>query len=166
MKKIKIRGQLVLYDALVLLAVDILLLCIYRGTYELSLVGVAIHFALSFSCIFLARCFGNIYNQIWRYGGVQCYIKLILTDAAAFVVNLILMLLLPIERISFFLIVSRISLSLICGLMMRMAYRYAYKCETTRSFWGRFLRLLLKKFAGKSFREEIAAPRKTRLAII
>ena len=29
-------------------------------------------------CIFGIRLLGNIYGQVWRYGGIQCYMRLIL----------------------------------------------------------------------------------------
>ena len=71
MKKINIRWQLVVYDIAILAIVDILLLIFYRGFENLSPIGIAMQAGLSFVCIFSARLIGNVYKQIWRYGGIQ-----------------------------------------------------------------------------------------------
>ena len=77
MKKFNIRWQLVIYDILILALTDLILLVLYKGHENLSAVGIASQAALSFVCIFAARVIGNIYHQIWRYGGIQCYIRLL-----------------------------------------------------------------------------------------
>lgn len=51
--------------------------------------------------MFGARLIGNIYGQVWRYGGIQCYIRLLATDSIAFLIYLCLELLLPISKIIF-----------------------------------------------------------------
>ena len=56
---------------------------------------------LSVLCIFAARLLGKIYGQVWRYGGIQCYIRLLFTDSIAFVAYLGLELLLPVQKITF-----------------------------------------------------------------
>ena len=95
MKKRNFRWQLALYDLLVLLAVDLLLLVFYRSNEELSLGACLMHGSISFVCIFAARILGSIYQQIWRYGGIQCYIRLLLVDAVAFAATLAIELTLP-----------------------------------------------------------------------
>ena len=77
MKKINFRWQLVVYDILILFVVDLLLLVFYRSNDELSLNGIVLHASIGFVCVFTARIFGSIYRQIWRYGGIQCYIRLL-----------------------------------------------------------------------------------------
>lgn len=81
-KRINIRWQLAIYDLFILVVVDLLLLVL--SGKALTPQGVAAQFAIACFCTFGVRLLGNIYGQIWRYGGIQCYIRLILTDAVAY----------------------------------------------------------------------------------
>lgn len=101
MKKHNIRWQLVGYDIIIFLVVDFLLLFLYQNSEPISLNGVIQQSILAFVCLFTTRFIGGIYQQIWRYGGIQCYIRLLFVDSIAFTANLILEKTLPIEHISF-----------------------------------------------------------------
>ena len=70
MKKLTARWQLAIYDLLILFGVDLLLLAFYRSNEALSLNGVMLHASIGFVCVFAARITGQIYRQIWRYGGI------------------------------------------------------------------------------------------------
>ena len=167
MKKINVRWQLVLYDIIILIFIDSLLLFLYRGHEQLSFEGFLIQTALSFGCVFTARFIGSIYQQIWRYGGIQCYIRLLAVDGFAFIANLILENALPIEHITFTRLLAASSLNLLCSLSVRMMYRYAYKYGNTRSLFSRFLKLSIKLFAGADIKSEINdEASKTKVAII
>lgn len=171
MKKRNLRWSLIVYDIAILLFVDIVLLGMYRSIEELSVVGVLIHSAISFVCIFSARMLGNIYRQIWRYGGIQCYIRLLVVDGMAFAANLFLELTLPrifqMEIITFARMLSVACMNLLCAMAIRMIYRYAYKCGTTKTAMGRFLNFLLFVFAGeKKPAEYNDAVQKIKIAII
>jgi len=156
MKKINIRWQLVIYDIFILAMVDILLLLFYRGTENLSAHGIIFQALISFISIFSVRLLGNIYKQIWRYGGIQCYIKLLIVDFVAFLfygfLNYILNVIPEFERITFVRLLSISCMNLLCSLAIRMAYRYAYKCGNDVSTYGRFLNFLLRIFAGKDIK--------------
>lgn len=147
-QKYNIRWMLVCYDLLIYLLVSILLFVLYEGNDKLTGNGIAQQMCLSAVCIFAGRIIGKIYGQVWRYGGIQCYIRLIVTDAVAFIVYLGLELVLPVEKISFARMLSFASLNLMGALVLRMMYRYAYKCGGTETSWGRFLSWLLKVFGG------------------
>lgn len=153
MKKINIRWMLIVYDILILAIIDIVLLGLYRSTEALSVNGVLMHSAISFACIFVIRLIGNIYRQIWRYGGIQCYIRLLFVDLLAFLVNLIVEMTLPlffrIEQITFARLLSVACMNLLGSMAMRMIYRYAYKCGNDETFFGKFLNFLLYIFAGE-----------------
>ncbi len=149
MKKYYVRWQLVLYDILIFLGVEFLLLVLYQSSEPLGYTDVAVQMALSFVCIFAARFIGRIYQQIWRYGGIQCFILLLLVDGSAFTVNLILERMLPESmRVTFARLLAVACTNLLGALAMRMMYRYAYKCRTNSTVKGRFLNLLLRIFAG------------------
>ncbi len=167
MKKFNIRWQLIIYDLIVFFGLDLLLLFLYRNTASISVRGVFIQSGLSFCCIFLVRVLGRIYGQIWRYGGIQCYILLLFVDAVAFLLNLLLERTLPIEHITFSCLLSIACMNLLAGLALRMLYRYAYKCGTNATKYGRFLNKVLSLFAGRKIKQEKEdEPRKVKIAII
>ena len=167
MKKFNVRWQLVLYDIMILLAVDSCLFFLYRGNEELSFPGFLVQTSLSFVCVFTARFIGSIYQQIWRYGGIQCYIRLLAVDGCAFIANLILEMIIPTEHITFTRLLAASSLTLLCSLSVRMLYRYAYKYGNEKTYFSRFLQILLKIFAGSDVKSEIRVEsKKTKVAII
>ena len=145
---LNIRWMLVGYDLIVYAIVASILLAAYGGTDKLSSTGILQQVCLSAVCIFAVRLLGKIYGQVWRYGGIQCYIRLLFTDAIAFLVYLCLELLLPIQKITFARMLSLVSLNLLGALALRMMYRYAYKCGNQETAKGKFLSLLLHLFSG------------------
>lgn len=128
--------------------------------------GFAMQMGLSFACIFVCRFVGGIYQQVWRYGGVQCYIRLLIVDGIAFILNWLFERFLP-ETIVLPYMVSIATLNVLASLTIRMIYRYTYKCANMDTAYGRFLWLLFRVVAGKSIsykqREE---RKKTNIAII
>ena len=153
-ERISVRWRLVLYDILILAGVQFLLLAVYKSNEKITLIGGMLQAALSFLCIFLCRTFGGVYSQIWRYGGIQCYIRLLITDAIAFVVDFSLQLVLPMQKVTSVRLLAIFSMNLLGALAMRMMYRYAYKCGGCSGAKGKLLRLLLLIFAGKKIRYE------------
>lgn len=83
-KKKNVRWPLIIYDLAVFIIASLILLVIYRGMEKLSVSGIVEQMILAGVCVFSARLIGNIYGQVWRYGGIQCYIRLLATDSVAF----------------------------------------------------------------------------------
>ncbi len=163
----KIRWQLVLYDLIILLGVEFVMLGLYRTYENISSTCAITQTLLTMACVFFARLFGNIYRQIWRYGGIQCYIKLLIADACAFIANYILENILPIEHITTARMIAIVSLNLLGALAIRMVYRYAYKCGDSTTPRGRMLLAILKMFAGGAIeRDKSTDPKKIKIAII
>ncbi len=154
MKKYNFRWQLVAYDAIILLAVQWFVLFLYKHEV-LSLQGNLYQMGLTFLCVFTARFVGKIYQQVWRYGGIQGYIRLLITDSCAMLANLLLENFLP-EHIIVPKLISICCLNMLCALVMRMAYRYIFKCCNLSSGFGRFLAVIFRIFAGV----EVARDRK------
>ena len=154
MKKVTARWQLAVYDAVVLLAVDLLLLVFYRSNENLSLNGILMHAGIGYVCIFAARTIGGIYRQIWRYGGIQCYMRLLMVDGIAFAaiaaIELTLRTFVPIEQVTFSRLLSISCINLLAALAMRMIYRYCFKCGTADTPMGKFLRWLFRLFTGET----------------
>ena len=165
------RWPLVVYDLAIMLALDLLMVLFYVTTQALSWQSVVLHGVVSAVCVFAARYLGKIYQQIWRYGGIQCYIRLLVTDAAAFVAELMvewtLAHALGVQAVSFARLLSLACMNLLAALAMRMVYRYAFKCGKEDTRLGRFLRFLLKVFAGEELTHEMPeAVQKIKIAII
>lgn len=164
-RKLNIRWQLVFYDIFIFILVDLLLLC-FSGN-RISASGIAIQAAIGFFAIFASRLFGSIYRQIWRYGGIQCYIRLLFTDAVAFVGALVIERILPIEHITFSRLLAIACMNLLGALTIRMMYRYAFKCGNDTTFSGKILLLILRVFAGrKIIGERTLAATKINIAVI
>lgn len=143
-----IRWMLVGYDLIVYAIVAVILLVIYGGMDKLSSTGILQQVCLSAGCIFVARLLGKIYGQVWRYGGIQCYIRLLFTDSIAFIVYLCLELLLPVQKMTFARMLSLANMNLLGALALRMLYRYAYKCGNQKTVGGKLLSILLRLFSG------------------
>lgn len=146
--KAGIKISLALYDFVIFLIVDVILYVLYQGAGGLNPTGVIIQSGLAMITIFGARFLGKIYRQIWRYGGIQCYIKLLVADAIAFCVYLILEMALPIQHVAFTKLLAFCCMNTLGALGIRMVYRYAYKCGSQDSKTGAGLRLLLRIFSG------------------
>lgn len=143
-----IRWMLIFYDMGVYAIAAFLLLAFYAGDDKLSGKGIFEQAVISIICIFAARIIGNIYGQVWRYGGIQCYIRLLFTDFAGFLAYLCLESILPIQHITFGRLLSLVSLNLLGALAIRMVYRYAYKCGNHDTLKGKILLTLFRIFSG------------------
>lgn len=133
---------------LVYLVAAILLLVLYEGDDKLSIIGMIQQAVLSVSIIFLIRLLGNVYGQIWRYGGIQCYIRLLFADGIAFIIYLTMAFNLPIQQITFARTLSLSCINLLGALALRMMYRYAYKCGNQETVKGKILSEILYMFSG------------------
>ncbi len=142
-----IKWTLFAYDVVIIVLVELLLL-VFSGE-KVENFSVAYHIVLTFACVSAARLVGKIYSQVWRYGGIQCYMRLLVTDAVAFVFNYVLERIFIPDPIPFSRLVAICCTNLLGALAIRMVYRYAYKCGDNTTPLGRFLLGLLRLFAGE-----------------
>lgn len=147
LKKNNTRWSLVVYDVIVYLISSILLLWIYSGNIKFSNTDSLQQTLLGFCCIFVCRLIGNIYGQIWRYGGIQGYIRMIVSDGIAFVLIFLMQMALPIQRISFDRGLSLVCVNLLGAITIRMVYRYCYLYSNNETPKGKFLAKLLYRFS-------------------
>ena len=147
LKKNNTRWSLVVYDVIVYVISSVLLLWIYSGNANLSNAESLQQTILGFVCIFVCRLIGNIYGQIWRYGGIQGYIRMIISDGIAFVLILLMQMALPIQRISFDRGLSLVCVNLLGAITIRMIYRYCYLYSNNETAKGKFLAKLLYRFS-------------------
>lgn len=160
-----IRWMLVLYDLIVYTIIAVILLVIHGGIDKLTTIGVLQQVALSVVSIFVIRILGKVYGQVWRYGGVKCYIRLICTDSIAFLLYLCLELLLPVQKITFERMLSLACMNLLGAMTLRLMYHYTYKYANLNSFGGKCLSMLLRLFSGMET-ENAKEIQKIKVAII
>lgn len=147
-KSPNIRWMLVLYDLIVYAIIAVILLVIHGSDDKLTTIGILQQAALSVFCIFVIRILGKVYGQVWRYGGVKCYIRLVCTDSIAFLLYLCLELLLPVQKITFERMLSLACMNLLGAMTLRLMYHYTYKYANLNSFGGKCLSMLLRLFSG------------------
>ena len=140
---------LAIYDGVLCAVVELLLLVFYNGVEDLKPVDVLVHSATAMACIFFMRLIWKIYKQVWRYGGIQSYIRMLVSDGCAFILYWMIEQFLPIGHISFARALCISCLSLLGSLSIRMVYRYAYKCCNRNTFLGRVLNAVIRLAAGK-----------------
>lgn len=155
MKRLKsilnIKWMMVLYDIILFIVTDTLLLKIYKQYLVLEPRDIVINSFFALACIIAFRFIGSIYVQIWRYGGIQCYIRLLIMDSIAalafFALEYGLEDLLHLHRFSFSVMLALMSFNCLLALGMRMIYRYCFKCGNETTIRGKMMRVLLKIFA-------------------
>ena len=162
-----VKWALVLYDLCILSIVGGVLLGLYPGVEQLSARSIFMQFLFAVISIFGLRFAANIYGQIWRYGGVESYIRLLCADGAAFVLFYLFQLLLPKGRITVVRLLAFCSINLLGALFIRMVYRAAYKHAGEQTPLGKLLRQLLIVFSGNDKITELNhSARKIKIAII
>ena len=174
-----IRWALVFYDYLICLAIVLFALLLYfSSNFTNALSGeywllILLHFVFASFIISSSRFFWKVYGQIWRYGGVQSYIRLMLADSCALPIYYVLVRFVPFlhpstgGRIGTLMVVFIIfSDTLIC-LAVRMLYRLAYKRVNRKSKFGRFFVKFVNFFGRCDWSEDKGDPvNKIRIAII
>ena len=162
-----VRWLLVFYDLLIFAAVEVFMLFIYQGVTKLTSFDRVIHICIFGLCVFAFRFLFDVYRQIWRYGGIQSYIRLLGSDgcacAAYYVFQSLLTLIRPISAIH---VVGIASMNLLLALAMRMVYRYAYKCTDTSTLVGKVLHALIKVFVGKDIAYVNPTQNRIKIAIV
>ncbi|MBQ7699410.1 MAG: polysaccharide biosynthesis protein [Clostridia bacterium] len=146
-KKFNIRWMLVFFDMLVFIACAAAL---YFTGGRTSLSGFPYFAALAYLVLlYIFRFVFKIYSQVWRYGGISAYLKLILADAFACVCAVVLSFMIPGPRYSVAETVSLIGVDLLLLLSARIIYGFCYKYCASDSFIGKTARFLLGLFGIK-----------------
>ena len=147
-KRTGIRWALVFYDSIITIGIEALFLWFYGGT-KINLMSLITHGVVELFAIIGVRFAFNIYRTIWRYGGIQNYMKMMISDGVAFIIYLLFCrFIIPVDRISVVTMVAMSSMILLGSLVIRMTYRYAFKCGNKDTPFGRFLLWMLSTFGG------------------
>ena len=147
LKENNTRWSLVVYDVIVYAISSLLLVWLYGGNESLTNAESLQLTILAFAIIFVCRLIGHIYGQIWRYGGIQGYIRMIVSDGFAFILLYLIQMGLPIQRMSFARTLSLVCVNLLGSITIRMIYRYCYLYSDNVTKKGKFLAKLLYRFS-------------------
>ena len=141
-----VRGLLVFYDILVFATVMAFALILFPRA-GITPLEVLWHFLLAMPVVITARFFLRVYSQIWRYGGISSYVKLMLADTISLFIYFFVQKFVPVFFHLEFVVVTFIVLTntLVC-LAIRMVYRYTYTNLNRRSKFGRIVVKLVNTF--------------------
>ena len=138
-----IRWMLILYDVLIYVIVVVFSLIIYHpsnGRPAIEPIQALWHFLIGAGCVIIVRFFLRVYGQIWRYGGVQSYIRLMIADTIAlFPYWIIQHFVKPVGNIGFVVVTLIIFADTLLCLAVRMVYRLTYKRLNRRTKFGQFI---------------------------
>lgn len=146
MKKFKnIKKALIVYDVfMAAIAVGIALFAyLYLRGRQLSIGEVVLHGLIFIALNIDVRLINRIYQQIWRYGGVQCYLRLMISDFISCILYY------AVERIFFghtinlAVCISLSSINLLEALAARLTYRYCFKYADEETRKGKILAAVL-----------------------
>lgn len=157
------------YDLLMLAAVSVLLLFYYPSShYKITPAAALGHYLLCAVCIIACRTAGEIYHNVWRYGGSNLYLRLIFSDMVAGVIYFVLQRLLPIRDVDFLRSVTLISLNLLGCITIRQIYQYLYDAVSQGNPLADIFRKLTRKLTGiqVEVNEKAAKDRRINIAII
>ncbi len=151
------RYTLFLYDLLLLLLVDTVLLILYPSNITKLEHGlILLQYGLSAVTIFSCRLLLGIYNRVWRYADTKAYLWLILSDGIAlivyFVIQFILKVTLDLNRLSLMRTIGLVAANLLLTMAIRMIYQYLYQSSSRDSRIGNALRKLIAALTGIDIR--------------
>jgi len=142
---------LLLYDAILLLAVELMILGVYPSSAEKLTVSMfAVHAILYFLCVYPCRCVCSVYRQVWRYGDASAYIRLLASDALAGLLYFILQSLLPIQKIIFIKVFAISGFNLLVSLGIRLFYQFLYEKAKSQKNFSHFAWKIIELLSGAS----------------
>ena len=145
---------LIIYDLIVAVLSCLLIFYFYlHKTGDLISPDTAFVKSVIFIClVFVFRFIFKLYSQVWRYAEVNCYLKLMVSDASAmflfYIIDRVLLQeVLDITRLSFGNTVSLFSIDLLVVLAMRILYRYCFKYGNNITGLGKLSSKILTVFS-------------------
>ena len=172
MKKRNPISLLTIYDAVLFVVIAYLILHLHPSQNEIIPTAMLwLEIILGLLLIITSRVLFGIYRQIWRYGSMQAYLRLILADGIAGLIYMLIIKVLPNTNTRVMLIVSLVSINLTATIVMRMAYYVFYQLSSQTGKTGNFSRKVLKLVGNVDTsqdenRSSIDDERKIRVAIV
>ena len=163
------RFLLFFYDVIILFAACFVLLFADGGSELCKNTEFFVHFAAACVPVFGFRLIFKTYRQVWRYGGVQSYLRLLIADVCAAMALIVAERFLPFTtHVSAARVLATVGSSLVCALGIRMWYRYAYKCCENDNNLAKILQAIVKAatFNQVKLKEVNVSPNRINVAII
>ena len=162
-----IRWMLLIYDTLIYASVIAFAFLAQRG-HGLTNIQILYHFLIAIGTCLLSRFFWKVYGQIWRYGGVQSYIRLMLADTCSLAAYFLIQRFVPgVGRISFPIVTFIVLTNTLIALAVRMIYRFIYKRLNRTTKFGRFIVKLVNIFGRSDWSLNESDPvNKIKIAIV
>ncbi len=169
-----IRWMLIVYDCVIFTAVVTFALVLYKPAYcvdnvtEFTYLNVLWHYLIGGACVVLFRFLWNVYGQIYRYGGVQAYIRVMFADTCALFVYFVLQRFVPgIGDQRFVIIALIIFTDSLVALAVRMMYRLVYKTLNRNTKFGHFVVKMINFFCRSDWSYSSGDPvNKIKIAIV
>ncbi len=148
----KNRGLLIVYD-LIFFAFSFLVsfglrisgVDMQSGVVFLDLVP---HFVLAYGCLLGARLLFNCYRQIYRYGNMRAFSRMMAAEILGGMVYIILAMLLPIRHFMVLRYMLLLLLDYAVVMSVRVVYFYIYTRATRDTELGRICRTFLERVGG------------------
>lgn len=121
--------MLLLCDFIIYVGTVAVLLLLDKETDQLTSIGITQQVILSLICIFVMRIDFKSYDKAWKDREVKCYIHLLCADFIALIMYSLLVLLLPVEKISFVRMLSFVCINLLGAITLRLLYQNANNCH-------------------------------------
>ena len=172
-RRYSVRWALVLYDLVIFALAGFLMFVLHPSTAVIFSPAI-IHqqMFLGMLCIYAARFALDVYRQIWRYGGVSAYMRLMGADLFGGIAYVAANYILPIGGTEFIRQFSLVCLDLLGVVAIRMVYHYLYDyVNKNPGKSGTFFKIL-GLFGGASVKNELTVrfpveeERRIRVAIV
>ena len=133
----RIRWRLMLYDAVIFCIYTFFVSCRWGFNPERSFLWCFVFVSVLFLATAVIRVLFSVYSQVWRYGGIQSYIRILLSDFVVFLLVSAVYLIMKFLKAPFLpggfsmvFIIAVCGINCLLALSMRMFYRYVCKCGT------------------------------------
>ena len=121
--------MLLLCDFIIYVGTVAVLLLLDKETDQLTSIGIIQQVILSLICIFVMRIVFKSYDKAWKDREVKCYIHLLCADFIALIMYSLLVLLLPVEKISFVRMLSFVCINSLGAITLRLLYQNVNNCH-------------------------------------
>lgn len=158
--------MLVVYDLVVMVLSWAFVFGPMHGASGFTTAELGLNLLAFLLCIMISRGLFHTYNQIWRYGGTEGYMRIIISEAAGFAVYFFVTRFTPMANIPVIRTTAFVTLDCLGVLVLRMSYRFCFKFGNTRTAWGKALLLLLRVFAGIQGKDRKHDAKSIKVAIV
>lgn len=162
LKKRNVRWLLVFFDLIVFSICTAVLYLIGDKTEAFPVISAL----ATLVSVYVFRFVFRIYNQIWRYGGVQVYCKMLISDALACITVLFITMFLPAPKYIPADVVSLFGLNLLFSLGSRIIYGFCYVYRQSSDAVGKTARVLLNMFGIREQYDKTEKKRVIKIAIV